>query len=231
MAVMVLTVIAIALIAGTMYLISGRTAGIVDAFRPTVKSHVVLRGTIERMREEGKLVVLTADVTAVSESSTDKRIFFDLIDAGRTTVMVRAPARVQYVVPLDAVSRDDFFYDPETRRLLLTLPNPRLDTAIVEVSTDPSRVEVFREIGWLRLDAFSGRYNEDRARRLLREAAIGAGHSGDVLTRAQAATRERLTAFLEPLLEALDDEVRFEIAFYQPREISEETEILPTPSR
>src|SRR5690606_40971464 len=100
------------------------------------------------------------------------------------------PARVQYVVPLDAVSRDDFFYDPETRRLLLTLPNPRLDPAIGAVSTDPSRVEVFREIGWRRLDALSGRYNEDRARRLLREAAIGAGHSGDGLTRAQAATRE-----------------------------------------
>src|SRR5690606_15246708 len=128
-----------------------------------------------------------------------------------------------------AVSRDDFFYDPETRRLLLTLPNPRLDTAIVEVSTDPSRVEVFREIGWLRLDAFSGRYNEDRARRLLRDAAVEAGRSGDLVTRAQMATRGRLTAFLDPLLMALGEDVGFEIAFYDPPDHVEAGASLPVP--
>lgn len=231
MAVLGLVVIALALIAGVVYLIAGRSAGLVDAFRPSVESHVVLRGAIERLQDEGKLVVLTAEVTAIAESSTDKRIFFDLIDAGTTTVLVRAPSRVQYFVPLDAVSREDIFYDAETRRLLLTLPNPRLDTSIVEVSTDPAQIHVFREIGWLRLDAFSGRYNEDRARRMLRDAAIEAGQSGEWLTRAQASARNQLLTFLEPLISSLDEDVSFEIAFYERQEPVEGRRALPTPER
>lgn len=231
MAVLGLIVVALALIAGIIYMVNQQAAGILDAFRPTVDSRVVLRGSIERMQEEGKIVVLSADVTAISESSTNKRIFFDLIDAGTTTVRVRAPARVQYVIPLDAVSRDDFFYDSETKRLLLVLPNPRLDTSIVEVSTDPAEIEIDQEIGWLRLEPFSGRFNEERARRLLRDAAIEAGMSGEWLPRAQASARMQMRDFLKPLITSLEEDVAFEIAFKSDGRAVEQGEALPTPAR
>lgn len=227
-----LVVAALAIAAGIVYMLDRQAEGIVEAFRPRIDSRVVLRGAIEDLRAEGKLVVLSADVTAESESSTGKRIFFDLIDAGTTTVRVRAPARVQYVVPLSEISREDFLYDPETGRLVLTLPNPRLDTSIVEVSTDPSRIEVYKEIGWLRLDALSGRYNEERARRLLRDAAIEAGRSGYWLDRAQESTRTQMAGLLAPLLGALRTDVTFSIAFQDDgARRAEEAESLPTPRR
>lgn len=225
-----LVVVALGLAAAIVYMLSEQTRGIVDAFRPSVDSRVILSGTIDELHAEGKLVVLTADVTADSESSTAKRILFDLIDAGTTTVRVRAPARVQYVISLEEVSRDDFTYDPEIGRLLLILPNPRLDTTIVEVATDPAEVEVYRDVGWLRLDAFSGQFNENRARRMLREAAIEAGRSGLWLTEAQESARQELTRLLTPLIEALREDVEFTIVFHDgPMPTIEPHDALPDP--
>ena len=221
---------ALGLTAAIVYMLSSRTQGIVEAFRPSVESRVVLAGTIERLRAEGKLVVLTADVTAQSESSTARRIFFDLIDAGTTIVRVRAPARVQYVIPLDEVGRANFSYDAELGRLLLVLPNPRLDTSIVEVSTDPAEIEVDREIGWLRLSAFSGRFNEERARRLLRTAAIEAGRSGTWLREAQESAREEVFGLLAPLAGALREDVDLVVAFHNgPLSPLESSDALPQP--
>jgi hypothetical protein len=212
-----LIVVALALTAAIVAMVSERTRGIVDAFRPSIDSRVVLSGTLNELQAEGKLVVLTADVTADSESSTSRRILLDLIDAGTTSARVRAPARVQYVISLDEITREDFSYDPEIGRLLLVLPSPRLDTAIVEVSTDPDEVEVYREVGWLRLDAFSGRYNEDRARRSLREAAIEAGRSGPWMSEAQESARREVHRLLAPLVEALREDIEFSIVFYDGR--------------
>lgn len=225
-----LTVVALALGTALVYMLSQQTRGLVDAFRPSVDSKVVLAGTIEKLQAEGKLVVLTADVTAESESSTAKRIFFDLIDAGTTTVRVRAPARVQYVVPLDGIGRENFAYDPEARRLLLILPSPRLDTTIVEVSTDPEEMEIYRDIGWLRLEPLSGRFNEVRARQLLRDAAIEAGRSGRWLTEAQESARTELARLMGPLIEALRDDVEFMVAFHDgPMPGLESPSTLPMP--
>lgn len=225
-----LVVVALGLAAATVYLVSTQTRGLLDAFRPSVESNVVFAGSIDRLQAEGKLVVLSADVTAESESSTARRIFFDLIDAGTTTVRVRAPARVQYVVSLADIGREDFSFDPEIRRLLLVLPNPRLDTTIVEVSTDPSEIEVYREIGWLRLDALSGRFNEERARRLLRDAAVEAGRSGRWMDEARESARREVARLLTPLIEALDEDVTFSIAFHDgPLPVDESTHQLPSP--
>lgn len=209
-----LVVVALALIAAIVYMLSSQSRTLADAFRPSVESTVILSGVINDLHAEGKLVVLTADVTAESQSSTAKRIFFDMIDAGTTTVRVRAPARVQYIVPLEDVTRDNFLYDAEARRVVLILPRPRLDTTIVEVSTDPAEIEVDRDVGWLRLELFSGRFNEERARRLLRDAAVEAGRSGQWLDEAQESARTSLRSLLEPLMNALQDDVQFDIVFH-----------------
>ena len=211
--VLVLLAIVLALIAGTVYFLAGQVQGIADAFRPKVDSKVVLAGTIQQLRAEGKVVVLTADVMAEVTSRTDTEILFGLLDPATTIVQVRAPARVQYIIPLDRINREDFFYDPATKRLLITVPNPRLDTSIVQVSTDPADVEVMKDVGWMGLDRAGVRYNDRRARRLLRDAAIHAGHSGVWLQKAQESSDSALRRLLEPLLSKLDDDVRVTFAF------------------
>lgn len=225
-----LVVIGLGLVAWTVHMWTQQTQGIADAFRPRVDSKVVLSGAIERLQAEGKLVVLTAQVQAQTRSST-RKILFGMVDLGTTTVRVRAPAKVQYVISLSDITRDDFTYDPESRRLVLAIPNPHLDTTIVEVSTDPAEIEVDRDVGWLRLDSFKGKYDERRARSLLRDAAIHAGRSGSWLSEAQESARTELRRLLTPLVDALQPDVNLVIAFYRPQPETPEQERLPTPAR
>jgi hypothetical protein len=221
--------IGMGLVAGTVYMWTSQTRGIADAFRPRVDSKEVLSGAIQQLRGEGKLVVLSADVAAEATSSTRKKIFFGLVDLGETVVQVRAPARVQYVVSLDELTQDDFTFDAERRRLVLAVPNPRLDTSIVQVSTDPSEIDVYSRIGWLRLDALSGTFNENRARTRLRDAAIHAGQSGYWLSEAQDSAREELHRLLTPLLDFLKEDVTLIIAFHDEPRPSVEADTLPRP--
>ncbi len=229
MALTALVVIALGLIAGTVYMLTHQTRGIAEAFRPRVDSKVVLSGTIERLQTEGKLVVLTADVQAEARSST-RKFLLGLVDLGETSVRVRAPAKVQYVIPLTGITRDDFTYDAERRRLVLAVPNPRLDTTIVEVSTDPAEIEIDRSVGWLRLDSFTGKYDERRAHRLLRNAAIHAGRSGYWLQQAQESAHTELRRLLSPLIETLDEDVTLIIAFHGEDRPTPESERLPRPA-
>ena len=225
----VLVVVGLALIAGTVYMLTDQTRGIAEAFRPRVDSEVVLSGTIEQLQTEGKLVVLTADVNAEARSST-RKILLGFVDLGETSVRVRAPARVQYYIPLDDISRDDFTYDEERRRLVLAVPGPRLDTAIVEVSTDPAEIEIERSVGWLRLDSFTEKFDERRAHRLLRDAAVHAGRSGYWLKEAQESTQTELRRLLVPLMDALDDDVTLVIAFRGDDALAPERRNLPRPA-
>lgn len=225
----VLAVIGLGLITGTVYMWTQQTRGIADAFRPRIDSKVVLSGTIERLQTEGKLVVLTADVQAEARSSS-RKIFLGFVDLGETSVRVRAPAKVQYVVPLRNISRDDFTFDAESRRLVLAVPRPRLDTSIVEVSTNPAEVEIDRSVGWLRLDSYTGKYDEHRARRLLRNAAIHAGRSGYWSDQAQQSAGAELRRLLAPLIDALADDVTLVIAFHDDRSRPSEGGRLPNPS-
>ena len=211
--ILVLVTVLLALIAGVVYFLAEQVQGIADAFRPNIDSKVVLAGTIEQLRAEGKVVVLTADVMAQVTSRTDTEILFGLLDPATTIVQVRAPARVQYVIPLDRINREDFFYDPTSKRLLITVPNPRLDTSIVQVSTDPADIEVMKDVGWMGLDRAGGRYNDRRARRLLRDAAIHAGQSGIWLRQAQESSDRALRRLFDPLISQLDDDVRVTFAF------------------
>lgn len=225
----VLVVAGLALVAGTVYMLTDQTRGIAEAFRPRVDSKVVLSGTIERLQTEGKLVVLTAEVQAEARSST-RKILLGLVDLGETSVRVRAPAKVQYFIPLEGITRDDFTYDEERRRLVLAVPNPRLDTTIVEVSTDPAEIEIDRSVGWLRLDSFTEKFDERRAHRLLRDAAIHAGRSGYWLQEAQESTQTELRRLLVPLIDALAEDVTFVIAFRGDEEPMPESRRLPRPA-
>ena len=158
MALAVLAVIGLGLITGTVYMWTQQTRGIVDAFRPRIDSKVVLSGTIERLQTEGKLVVLTADVQAEARSST-RKIFLGFVDLGETTVRVRAPAKVQYIVPLRDISRDDFTFDAESRRARILLLNMHASIAEgIVVGRTHYRVQV---------GPIAGRQNAETARNLL----------------------------------------------------------------
>ena len=227
----VFAVIVVGLITASVYMWTTQARGIADAFRPQVDSRTVLSGTIEKLQTEGKLVVLSADVWAEARSSTRKKILYGLLDLGKSSVQVRAPARVQYVISLKDVTRDDFLYDQESRRLVLAVPSPLLDTSIVEVAVNPNKVDVDHQKSWLqRIGVLSEGQDENRARTLLRDAAIHAGRSGHWSQEAHRSAEAELRRLLDPMLMVLREDVTFEIVFYDGSRPRTEDRELPRPA-
>lgn len=177
--------------------------------RPRSSVASVIDGAVWELKRECKLAVLTVAVTGDVRKSSTKYLYG--IDLGTTTVWVKAYGRVQYVVPLEAVSAESFHYDAQERRLHVTLPPPRLDRDMVAV--DPARIVVMKEIGWARLNRYSGRYLEARAKEELVSELIRAG--SHELLRAKACDQARLAVgrLLGPAIDRLQNGTVLELQF------------------
>ena len=133
---------------------------------------------------------------------------------GTTTVALRArDNRVQYYVPLTNITKGDFKYDETHKRLVFRVSSPVLDKDLVEVQSDPSKIEVRTDIGWARFDKFSGQFLREQAQRDLRPAVLEEGNNSLYIDKAKINARESLKKLLEPLASKLKDDVELEIDF------------------
>jgi hypothetical protein len=98
---------------------------------------------------------MTSTVDAEVEKTSEKRILWDLLELGDTTVRIRVrDNKVQYYIPLEGFGESNVAFDPEARCLAFTLPEPVLDTEVVEVQSNPDLIDVQTEVGWGRLSMF-----------------------------------------------------------------------------
>lgn len=185
--------------------------GVQALFAGTRTKTTVIRSVLGRIRGQSKLVVLTREVEARIVKTDSKTLWG--IDLGTTTVEVRAPGKVQYVVPLEELTESDFVFRPAARQVTVALPRPRLDPSMVEVESDPAKVEVHREIGWARLNSYSGQYLEDEARGELRLAALQAGADESIRELARRRACEEMRRLLQPLAKALQEDVALVLRF------------------
>lgn len=192
-------------------------AAIAGAFKPTISVNSTISTTVSRMRDAAKLVVLVEEVDVTVQKASDKSVLYGKVNLGTTTVTVRASGnRIQYYVPLDKITADDFTFDPLSKRLTLRLAVPAVDEELVEVQSDPAKIEVQTGIGWARLDKYSGQALRDEAKRDLRPAVIEQGRASEHIERAKANTKAAVEKLLTPLLTGLKSDVAFEIAFSTP---------------
>jgi hypothetical protein len=186
--------------------------GIAAAFKPTVNSQTIILSSLARLTNQSKLVVLSATLDVEVVKSSEKKYLG--IDLGTTVVRLKARSnRAQYFVPLRGVSEKNFNYDSEARKLEFTVPPPRLDESVVEVQSDPDRIDVEVKTGWARLREFSGAYLLDEAKRDLREAVLQSARSELYAEKARESARNRLRELLSPLIEALQPGTALEIRF------------------
>ena len=224
-----IAVIAIALVALAGFVFkscidqSNRTAeNIAKAAQTQVTINTIIQTSLERLQEEAKLVVYTADVAAMVTKYSEKKAFYGKIDLGTTTVRLRASGnKAQIVVPLNELGEGDFEYDQATKRLLVTLPPPKVDEKVVEVQTDPTYFEVETDVGWARLDGFSGEFLREQARRDLRPAVILEASQPRILKLAEESAREKVSALLEAVIQPIQPETIVEVEF-KPVDKSEE---------
>ncbi|MBN2790797.1 MAG: DUF4230 domain-containing protein [Candidatus Delongbacteria bacterium] len=157
-----------------------------NVFRPNVYNTEIILNTIGQLKQESKIVVMTAELTVEIERSSSK-ILWDWYHLGTTTVEMKVPGnKVQYYIPADSLSSNSIRWDIEKQELVLDLPDVILDEDIVEVQSDPNKIMVKKEIGWARFDAYSGKAMEDQIRGELRSKVIEAGKHELLLEKAKA---------------------------------------------
>jgi hypothetical protein len=190
---------------------------IARATQPQMTINTIIQTSLQRLRDESKLVVYTADVSVMVTKFSDKKVLYGKLDLGTTTVRVRASGnKAQIIIPLKDIGEGDIQYDESVQKFTVTLPSPRVDETLVEVQTDPAYFEIETDLGWARLDKFSGEFLREQARRDLRPAVILEASQPRILKNAEQSGREQVAALLESVIKPLKPNATLEIHFKPP---------------
>lgn len=208
------TVIALAV------LIVGAFVGtrVMDFFQPKiiVNERTVVSTAISELKKKAKLVVLTAKVSALVEEENEEilEIAGFTIPRGKTKVILRSTSnRVQFVVPLDALAKDNVIYDASLNELTVLLPHPVADPELVEIDPLP---EVRTDVGWLRMDARSGEHLRNKAKSRVREFVLREAANPVYCGAARDAGREAAMTLLAPTIARIPGNVHLRIEFGEP---------------
>ena len=113
--------------------------------------------------------------------------------------------RVQYIVPLSNISPEQdwtFVGSDSGGALLVTLPAPTVDLAMVSIQTDPAKIQLEVDDQWLNNVFFWQSDSQDEARHMIRdEVAKQAGARAFILEVEQDAA-PRIEALLQSTLQA-----------------------------
>ncbi len=211
--------VAVETVGTTVERVSAIPTGIATAFKPNVNVNTVIHRAIDELQDESKLVIMTANVDVEIMKTSEKRILWDLLQLGDTTVRMRVPGnKVQYYIPVAGLSRDNFEFDPASSTVCLHLPEPVLDREFVDVQTNPDRITIETEVGWGRLQAYSGEFLEEEARRALRETVLQEGARQLLTEKAKVEAEKVVTAMLMDLTAGLRDDVVFRVKFHSQEE-------------
>ena len=183
-----------------------------EAFQPKTTYMLLLSGEIGKLKNSPKLVVLTAPLNASVTQETKTTVFGYNVSSAK--VEVRAPAVVQYVLQLKDLNMNDLYYDQLGKRLVVTIPHPTLDQEIVEVESDPSKIQVRTEFGWSPLSLLKGGTVREEAMHHLKDAAIELGRHELLQERADKNAKETVSNLMSKVRDALKlDDVRLDVEF------------------
>ncbi len=190
----------IVLFVGVLYTINRWMDKAVRAFTPSYSNTTIVQTSVNRLHQQAKFVVLSADVT-VEVTRSSSKILWDVFDFGDTVATVRTRGnKAQYYVSLEKITEKDFHLDNNNHNLVVTVPEPRVDEEIVEVQSDPNQIEVQTKIGWGRLNKRSGELARAEAKRGLREAVVAEAKSQIYIDLARKSAKEKVGGLITPLV-------------------------------
>lgn len=202
------------LAAGTATVYKDLSAAAGGALKPTVEMKTVIDSAVGQLNNKGKLVVLTRTLPVSVEKRSTKKVLWEQFNFEDSAVRLKVSNNsVQYVVPLDGLTADQFHYEEAANTLVVTLPEPRLDREMVEVSSDPKDWEVETDISWTRVQDWWGEQLLKEARANLRELVIAAGQEALVLKEAREAAFVQLNTLIQNLIAPLAPGVQIELRF------------------
>jgi hypothetical protein len=169
---------------------------------------------IQEIQEKPKLVVMTTTLNVTVKKDSAKTTAWGALDLGTTTVTLRANGnRVQYFVPLQGAGMNSFHFDPATKVFTATFPTVQVDKEVVDVQSNPAMIDIRTDVGWARLDRYSGEDLRGQAKKDLRIAVIEEAGTPLLMDKARESARKNLKKMLEPLALALKEDVKLKVRF------------------
>jgi len=114
---------------------------------------------------------------------------------------------------LKDLSEGGFQFNEAENKLTITLPPPRVDETLVEVQTDPTYYEIETDVGWARLDGFSGDFLREQARRELRPAVLLEAGNPRIVKAAEESGREKVAALMEAVIKPIRPDTTIAVEF------------------
>jgi hypothetical protein len=182
---------------------------------PAINEQTVINAAITGLNQQIKVVVLTPELSVWVTRNKETRWAWDLVYLGTTTVNIMAPGnRAQYYVPLDRVGERNLIFDVAHKTLTLALPSPILDSGMVEVQSDPTKIQVRTEVGWASFDRYEGEAERTEARKALRQAVLESAKGEAFAALARENCRKKLARFLRTVMEKSgQSDVKVDVVF------------------
>ena len=183
-------------------------------FKTEVNINNITYNFFKATKAESKLVVMTSEVTVVVERSNTKRKLWGYLNLGTTDVELKVPGnKVQYILPVDKMSNDDFNWNQKTGELTVYIPRSIVDKDIIEIQSDPGKISVRKKIGWGRLEKYSGQYLEKQIKATLRDEVIKAAHNDLLMKEACRNSIVTIKKIIQNLLRNHTSEVKVVVRF------------------
>ena len=96
---------------------------------------------------------------------------------------------------------------------MVTIPAPHLDSELVEVQSNPDAIDAQTDVGWGRLELFSGDFLLDEAKRELREAVLREGANPLLQEKAKTEAETAVRGLLKDWLPNLREDVELKVEF------------------
>jgi len=169
---------------------------------------------VGELASRGKLVVLTRTLPVRVEKRSTKKVLWDQFDLEDSVVRLRVSNNlVQYYLPLDGLSAANFTHDAAANRLVVTLPEPRLDREMVAVSSNPEDWEVESDISWTRVQDWWGQELLDEARANVRGLLVEAGQEPLIVKEAREQAYVQVSALVKSILAPFAPTMAVEVRF------------------
>ena len=178
--------------------------GLGQAFQPKITVNKTLALAIGALDSKFEFKVGERAIDVVVEKTSETEWMG--VPVGKTVTRLRVLGnRVQYIVPLSNISPEQdwtFVGSDSGGALLVTLPAPTVDLAMVSIQTDPAKIQLEVDDQWLNNVFFWQSDSQDEARHMIRdEVAKQAGARAFILEVEQDAA-PRIEALLQSTLQA-----------------------------
>ncbi len=175
---------------------------------------------IGQLQGQNKLIVAESTLDVIIERSEEDVLFKEVdwiptISRGQSTVKLKLSGnKVQYKV-LPADLKFDVEVGEVLKKVTIRSKLPVLDEELVEVQSNPDKMQFEKDMGWSHLESGRGEEMLTHIKQTAREEIIKSGQTPPQMAFAEAKGKNSLRETFAPLLKAIDESIILEVEYFQ----------------